>query len=80
MKNMNHNMASGGREAKRNSCQYEIRGQRRQCGLFLIKSFSSSKDVLPEKRRLSRILPELAGKILCIRYANQLNIYAKLVN
>jgi hypothetical protein len=77
---MNQNMAGGGRVAKGNSRQYEIRRQRRQRGFFPLKSFSSSKDLLPDKPELSRVMPYLAGKILCIHYANQLKLYAKLVN
>jgi hypothetical protein len=39
MKNTRQNMAGGGRAAKGNSRQYEIRGQRRQRGRFSSNHF-----------------------------------------
>jgi hypothetical protein len=80
MKSMNQNMAGGGRVAKGNFRQHETRGQRRQRGRFFLKSFSSCKDLLPEKRELSRVLPEFACEILCKPCAKPSNVSAKLVN
>jgi hypothetical protein len=45
-----------------------------------LKSFFRCKDLLPEKRNLSRVPPELAGSILCKPCAKPLKFSAKLVN
>jgi hypothetical protein len=65
MKNMNQDMACGGWAADGNFRQREIRGQGCQRGRFSTNCFFRCKDLLPEKRDLSRVPPELAGKILC---------------
>jgi len=65
MKDMNQNMTSGGRVTQGNFRQLEIRGQECQRGRFPSNCFLRCKDLLPEKRDLSMVPPELAGKILC---------------
>jgi hypothetical protein len=80
MKNMGQNMAGGGRAAKENSRQYEIRGQRRQRGRFSSNHFFPCNDLLPEKCDLSRVLPKLAGRILCKPCAKPPEFSARLVN
>jgi hypothetical protein len=65
MKDMNQNMTSGGRAAQGNFRQLEIRGQGCQRGQFPSNCFFRRKDLLLEKRNLSRVPPKLAGKILC---------------
>ena len=64
MKNMNQDMASSGRAAEGNFRQREIRGRGVIEGFF-IKPFPSCKDLLPEKRALSRVLPDFRRLMLC---------------
>jgi hypothetical protein len=80
MKDMNQNMTSGGRVAQGNFPQLEIRGRGCQRGRFHSNCFLRCKDLLPEKCNLSRVPPELAGRILCKPCAKPSKFSAKLVN
>jgi hypothetical protein len=66
--------------AEGNFRQREIRGQGGPSKVFSIKPFSSCKDLLPEKRELSRVLPEFTCKILRNDCTKPSKISAKLVN
>jgi hypothetical protein len=79
MKNMNQDTASGGRRQRGISANVKFAGRGAIEGFFHQTIFSC-KDLLPEKRELSRVLPEFTCKILRNDCTKPSKISAKLVN
>ena len=79
MKNMNQDMASSGRAAEGNFRQREIRGPGAIEGFF-IKPFPSGKDLLPEKRDFSMVLPDLRCLILCNPLHKTVGIFRQVLS
>jgi hypothetical protein len=80
MQNMNQKTASGERAETGNFRHHDIHGPRRQYGPVASNHFYRRNDLLPGKRELSGVPPQLAGKILCNPCTKPPKISAKLVN